>query len=95
MPPISSAGEASSSTSSSIASIFNLPVKMDRLKGILASRNGSKGGRDANPDEYEPLRNSSDDVVDDEETSDEFETPFSWLEYSIFVAIGVAMLWAW
>lgn len=23
------------------------------------------------------------------------EEPFSWLEYSIFVLLGIAMLWAW
>ena len=23
------------------------------------------------------------------------EEPFSWFEYSIFVLLGVAMLWAW
>lgn len=25
----------------------------------------------------------------------EEEVPFSWLEYSIFALLGVAMLWAW
>ncbi|KUI64529.1 Nucleoside transporter FUN26 [Cytospora mali] len=98
MPPTSSPEEASSS--SSIANLLNLPVKMERLKGILAG-NGNKAGRDVNPDEYEPLRNSGDDVGDGEETVDDGEicdtnaTPFSWFEYTIFVLIGVAMLWAW
>lgn len=74
---------------------------MDRLKGILAGRNGNKADRDVNPDEYAPLRNSSDDVGDEDEMADEGEvletneTPFSWFEYTIFVFIGVAMLWAW
>lgn len=72
---------------------------MDRLKGILTGRNGNKGGHDANSDEYEPLRTSSDDVRDEfrdeEAAADGGETPFSWFEYSIFVLIGVAMLWAW
>ncbi|ROW17778.1 hypothetical protein VPNG_00888 [Cytospora leucostoma] len=68
---------------------------MDRLKGILTGRNGNKDGHDANSDEYEPLRTSGDDVRDEEAAADEGETPFSWFEYSIFVLIGVAMLWAW
>lgn len=75
---------------------------MDRLKGILAGRNGNKVDRDVNPDEYAPLRNSSDDVGDEDEMAGEGEvletndkTPFSWFEYTIFVFIGVAMLWAW
>lgn len=74
---------------------------MDRLKGILAGRNGNKDNRDINPDEYEPLRHSSDDVGDRDETADEGdvcetnEPPFSWFEYAIFLMIGVAMLWAW
>lgn len=74
---------------------------MDRLKGILAGRNGHKADRDVNPDEYAPLRNSSDDVDDGDQMDDDGEdiatkeTPFSWFEYTIFVLIGVAMLWAW
>ncbi|ROW12522.1 hypothetical protein VMCG_00730 [Cytospora schulzeri] len=74
---------------------------MDRLKGILAGRNGNKADRDVNPDEYAPLRNSNDDVADGDEVADEDEdiethdTPFSWFEYTIFLLIGVAMLWAW
>ncbi|KUI60747.1 Nucleoside transporter FUN26 [Cytospora mali] len=68
MPPTSSPEEASSS--SSIANFLNLPVKMERLKGILAG-NGNKADRDVNPDEYEPLRNSGDDVGDGEDTVDD------------------------
>jgi len=33
-------------------------------------------------------------VLPDDEYEDEGE-PFSWFEYSIFLLLGVAMLWAW
>lgn len=26
---------------------------------------------------------------------DSIEEPFSWFEYSIFILLGIAMLWAW
>ncbi|KAL1848533.1 hypothetical protein Daus18300_013586 [Diaporthe australafricana] len=74
---------------------------MDRIKGMLSRRGGTKDDRDADPDEYAPLRNSSDDVSDDDDMADDgelfdaAEVPFSWFEYAIFAMIGVAMLWAW
>lgn len=74
---------------------------MDRLRGIFTGRTGRKEVRDANPDEYEPLRTSSDHVIDGGEAEGERDmdetalVPFSWFEYTIFVLVGVAMLWAW
>jgi hypothetical protein len=38
------------------------------------------------------LQESSEDVA---EGTGEVVPPMSWLEYSIFALIGVAMLWAW
>ncbi|GAD95619.1 nucleoside transporter family [Paecilomyces variotii No. 5] len=51
--------------------------------------------------EYEPLRDEAqvDELDDDVSVShDEARQPasgFSWLEYSIFLLLGIAMLWAW
>lgn len=50
--------------------------------------------------DYEPLHNDrerddgsiQDDLEGDDTTS---ESPFSWVEYSIFLLLGIAMLWAW
>lgn len=77
-------------------------INMDRLRGILSGPNRTKDTRDANPDEYEPLRTSGDDNVEAEdtpeverETYEAAEVPFSWFEYTIFALVGVAMLWAW
>ncbi|KAF2154808.1 nucleoside transporter family [Myriangium duriaei CBS 260.36] len=45
-------------------------------------------------EEYEPLTTSADGSP--ESTAPTVPTPtFSWLEYSIFVLLGVSMLWAW
>lgn len=47
---------------------------------------------------YEPIQ---DDGNDDTESTaadsdiDIEEQPFSWVEYFIFLLLGVAMLWAW
>lgn len=74
---------------------------MDRLKGMLYRRGDTKDDRDADPDEYAPLRDAGDGdsengyISDDGELLDAAEVPFSWLEYSIFAMVGVAMLWAW
>lgn len=65
---------------------------MDRLKAMFATP--KKG----NEDEYEPLTDDSGTIegstytVNDEDVE---EVPFSWMEYSIFALLGVAMLWAW
>ncbi|RMZ92361.1 hypothetical protein DV736_g390, partial [Chaetothyriales sp. CBS 134916] len=50
---------------------------------------------------YEPIqdaRGEEDDAVDAAETDYETEqigSAFSWIDYSIFLLLGVAMLWAW
>ena len=59
---------------------------MDRIRAFFAPAKTA-------PDEYAPL---TDDDSDTLEGSDyEEEVPFSWIEYSIFALVGVAMLWAW
>lgn len=64
----------------------------------MASRPPKRNGHGP---EYEPLTSNTED--DHERTSFEdspvlepaSEPPFSWLEYSIFILLGIAMLWAW
>lgn len=34
-------------------------------------------------------------IVSTERSESTNEEPFSWFEYSIFLVLGVAMLWAW
>ncbi|KKA28519.1 hypothetical protein TD95_004604 [Thielaviopsis punctulata] len=45
-------------------------------------------------EEYEPLYEAP-TALDDEDGMLEDEVPFSWLEYSLFAVIGMAMLWPW
>lgn len=46
--------------------------------------------------EYAPLVDEADDLDDDQTLASEgAESPFSWLEYAVFMLLGVAMLWAW
>lgn len=48
--------------------------------------------------EYEPLNGSSEEptALDGSSIlSGQGEVPFSWVEYGIFMLLGVAMLWAW
>ena len=57
---------------------------MDRLSAYFRPR------RRRPSQAYEPL--------DDERITSESVRqlpPFSWLEYAIFVLLGIAMLWAW
>jgi equilibrative nucleoside transporter 1/2/3 len=65
---------------------------MERIRRLFVS-----------PPAYEPL-GAEDDVNTGEDTRDSHLTPdedrsikkrFSWTEYSVFLALGVAMLWAW
>jgi len=57
---------------------------------------------DTEPD-YAPLESSIADSEIDEDVrrpvvfvpDPPIEEPFSWFEYSIFLLLGVAMLWAW
>jgi hypothetical protein len=43
---------------------------------------------------YEPLDNAS-TTSGDGLLEDRPKKPFSWLEYGIFLLLGVSMLWAW
>jgi hypothetical protein len=53
--------------------------------------------------DYQPVRGDADIDAerDDESIQQESETglaveaPFSWIEYAIFLLLGIAMLWAW
>ena len=54
--------------------------------------------------DYEPLHSGTGfDGADGESivarpiliVPEDTESPFSWLEYSVFVMLGIAMLWAW
>ena len=62
--------------------------KMDRLKNMFQSA----------PD-YEPIQEQPHEdehgSLSDETEHDEDTPAFSWIEYSIFLLLGVAMLWAW
>lgn len=60
---------------------------MDRLKNFLTPVK-------ATDEEYEPLTDDSSTSEEEGETCKD-QAAFSWIEYSIFVLIGVAMLWAW
>lgn len=100
MPQNTPAEAAPASPPSTLVGLLN-SIRMDRLKGMLYRGGGTKDDRDADPDEYAPLRNSGDDasdegdISDDGELFDATEVPFSWFEYTIFAMVGVAMLWAW
>lgn len=40
---------------------------------------------------YEPLTSD----LEDDHPKPSSNQPFSWLEYSIFLFLGISMLWAW
>ncbi|KAK3391941.1 nucleoside transporter-domain-containing protein [Sordaria brevicollis] len=63
------------------------PTIMERLKNFITTVK-------ATDEEYEPLTDDTSSTLTAEGEILE-ETPFSWIEYFIFVLIGVAMLWAW
>lgn len=46
-------------------------------------------------EEYEPLTEESHALEESQILEAQDEVPFSWIEYSIFALIGMAMLWAW
>jgi equilibrative nucleoside transporter 1/2/3 len=68
---------------------------MDKMRDLFSRH-------DAEPD-YAPLESSITDNEIDEDVrrpvvlvpDPPIEEPFSWFEYSIFLLLGVAMLWAW
>lgn len=61
---------------------------MDRIRDVFRQRHPT------GTQEYEPLT-TSDEPSSEESTIVQEEVPFSWLEYSIFLLLGIAMLWAW
>ena len=64
--------------------------EMDRLKNMLRSHQ-----------QYEPLQDGAEGYHHDENDEDselqdaDHAQPFSWVEYTVFLWLGVAMLWAW
>jgi equilibrative nucleoside transporter 1/2/3 len=62
---------------------------IDRIRALFTKPDASQ--------EYEPLHDDGDEDVRRPVLllPDTGEEPFSWLEYSIFLLLGVAMLWAW
>ena len=60
---------------------------MDRIRSIFA--------KPAEDQEYTPVGDEPEDGDDETLTSIREGVPFSWLEYSVFLLLGVAMLWAW
>ena len=62
--------------------------KMNRIKDLFRSEPA-----------YEPIQDvqqADEDGGSSEHTQlDPESPPFSWTEYSIFLLLGVAMLWAW
>ncbi|KLU83960.1 nucleoside transporter [Magnaporthiopsis poae ATCC 64411] len=70
---------------------------MDRLRRLF-SRGGKSPSRDGQA--YEPLPDDGEGSApflrrDTDDEHDGHDIPFSWVEYSIFTMLGVAMLWAW
>jgi equilibrative nucleoside transporter 1/2/3 len=49
----------------------------------------------ADDQEYEPLQTGVEDQDDVTPAGAPKDIPFSWLEYFVFMLLGIAMLWAW
>jgi len=45
--------------------------------------------------EYEPLADAEDDVRRPVRVVPDPAPPFSYVEYAVFLLLGIAMLWAW
>lgn len=60
---------------------------MDRLRAIFQQKEPEQ--------EYEPLHSGANDTEASSQDGVKQEIPFSWFEYSVFMLLGVAMLWAW
>jgi equilibrative nucleoside transporter 1/2/3 len=60
---------------------------MDRIRSLFV--------KPAEEQEYEPVGDDTEDGDDETLTSLHEGVPFSWLEYMVFLLLGVAMLWAW
>ncbi|KAI9800033.1 MAG: hypothetical protein M1833_003562 [Piccolia ochrophora] len=80
-------GDASSPPHPSSHTLHHTPTStlMDRLRRFMRPRHGQA---------YEPL-NGGAGTADDEGSDSREEPPFSSLEYSVFLLLGVTMLWAW
>jgi equilibrative nucleoside transporter 1/2/3 len=59
---------------------------MDRLRRVF--------GDDTPEQAYEPLEGGS-ERPDGEHIEDTAAQQFSWTDYSVFLLLGIAMLWAW
>jgi equilibrative nucleoside transporter 1/2/3 len=82
---------------------------MDGIKHIYRRVMGDTSGLSYQPleaesptSETEPLRPSDEEESEDQRQREEGETevarqlpPFIWIDYLVFVLLGVAMLWAW
>jgi len=60
---------------------------MDRLRAVFKKPELEQ--------EYEPLHSEAHDIETSSRHEVKDEIPFSWFEYSVFLLLGVAMLWAW
>jgi solute carrier family 29 (equilibrative nucleoside transporter), member 1/2/3 len=60
---------------------------MDRIRSLFANK--------VEEQEYAPLRVDTEDSDAETLTSLREPAPFSWMEYLVFLLLGVAMLWAW
>ena len=68
---------------------------MDTLRGLLRK---PQEERDVSSGEYDPLvfhENEDGDRRGSVQSHGAQETPFDWLEYMVFLLLGIAMLWAW
>lgn len=76
---------------------------MNRLRQLVASRRiyeSVQNEPDGTHYERAPFitvdgRDRNDDVEDESGLQNPVLSRFSWIEYSIFMLLGVAMLWAW
>ncbi|KAB8648490.1 hypothetical protein FH972_026146 [Carpinus fangiana] len=58
---------------------------MDRLRAFLKPQQA-----------YEPIdEDAADSQRGEAATHSNRSSPFSWVQYSIFFLLGIAMLWAW
>lgn len=71
---------------------------VDRLRALLQKQDGERGGA-SRGSEYESLVARDNDDDDSSESTIHggvaADTPFYWLEYMVFLLLGIAMLWAW
>ena len=78
----------SDSQNSAPIELHNLS-SMDRIRKIFKTKPAYEPIQNgAGDDESETYRGSDDGLTVD-------DNPFAWIEYSIFLLLGIAMLWAW